>query len=110
MHGGNAPSQCAAETGILRPNAVFRPHFCGDGRCGLVAVAVSGYPWRGINAEMRMNVNEAWRDPFSLGVDNGGVWRCAAFTHPFNAPIADEEASVVHPPAIASEDCCVLKQ
>jgi hypothetical protein len=61
------------ESWILRPDRVFRPHIGGYGTGRLVAIIEALHARTGINAQVRMDVDDARRHPFAVCIDDARV-------------------------------------
>ena len=110
LHGRYAAGQRSRKAGILWPYAVFRPYLRGDRSSRLVAVTVSGDPWRGVDAKMRVNIDKTGGDPAVTGIDFGGIRNDLALANPLDPALCDVEVRLVKAAAITGEYGGVFEQ
>ena len=110
LHSRYTASQRSRKSGVLWPHAVFCPHLCGD-RCGrLVAVTVSGDPGGGVDAKMRVHIDEAGCNPLTTGIDFDGTEGDLPFADPLDLALGNVEVCLVKAAAITSEYGGVFEQ
>ena len=73
---GDTALERGLEARVLRPHRVLRPDVGGVGRGGLVAVRVRIDTRRGIDAEVRVDVDDAGRHPLAAAVDDARARGC----------------------------------
>ena len=86
----------------MRPNTVLRPDFCSDWRGCFIAIAVGRDTGGGVNAQVRVDIDKPWCNPFARRIDDSGVWGDGSCSDPFDSPIADIRARIVEPLTVSS--------
>src|SRR5690606_28352036 len=71
---GDAAGARGVEAGVRRPHRMLGPDVGGDRRGGLVAVGVRAHARTRVDAEVRVHVDDAGRDPLAGAVDAGGAF------------------------------------
>jgi hypothetical protein len=59
------------------------------------AIAVRRDTGGGVNAQVRVNIDKPWCNPFARRIDDSGVWDDGSCSDPFDSPIADMQARIV---------------
>ena len=108
---GGAPREVPRELRVLRPDRMLGPDMGRDRGRRLVAIAVRGGPRRGIDAQVRVGVDEPWGHEFALAIDHHGVRRCGdALTDRRDLPVLHQHGAVPDQRTGRGEDVDVADQ
>src|SRR5690606_7035853 len=108
---GDTTGQRCAEARVLRPDRMLGPYVRGDRRGGLVAVAVGVHARAGVDAQVRVHVDDAGGDPLAGAVHAGGAGRQREVdADPDDAAVGHEHVGAVDACAVAVEHGGILDQ
>ena len=66
------------------------------------AIAVRRDTGGGVNAQVRVDMDKPWCNPFARRIDDSGAWGDGSCSDPFDSPIADIQACIVEPLTVSS--------
>src|SRR3984885_11322878 len=96
LHGRHAAFERSLESGVLRPDGMLGPNVRRDRSRRLVAIIESLDRGAGVYAQVRVDIDEAWRYPFALRIDDARVpGRGKPFADRLDTAVCDQHIGAI---------------